>query len=114
MDRGIDLPDDLCRVQVVAKIPYPNIKDRRINARMRSKGGSVWYRMQTIRSLVQMTGRGVRSETDRAVTYILDQQFGINLWRQGRFLFPSWWSEALNFRMTKRHLINTQENRVHG
>lgn len=105
MDRGIDLPDDFCRVQVVAKIPYPNIKDRRINARMRGKGGSVWYRMQAIRSLVQMTGRGVRSETDHAVTYILDQQFALNLWKNGRYLFPSWWAEALSFRMTKRHLL---------
>jgi Rad3-related DNA helicase len=105
MDRGVDLPDDMCRVQVVAKVPYPNIKDRRINARMRSQGGSAWYKMQTIRSLVQMTGRGVRSETDHAVTYILDDQFGENLWRNGRWLFPSWWAEALTFNIRKRHLV---------
>jgi len=104
MDRGIDLPDDLCRVQVVAKIPFPNIKDKRINARMYSKNGRIWYRMQTIRTLIQMTGRGVRSETDHAVTYILDAAFTDNLWKS-RHLFPDWWVEALSFRINKRHLI---------
>jgi ATP-dependent DNA helicase DinG len=105
MDRGVDLPDDMCRVQVVAKIPHGNIKDKRVNARMRSPGGSIWYRMQAIRSLVQMTGRGVRSAEDHAVTYILDSQFTDNLWRNGKYLFPDWWKEALSFRMQKRHLI---------
>lgn len=104
MDRGIDLPDDMCRVQVVAKIPFPNIKDRRINARMWSPGGTAWYRVQTIRTLIQMTGRGVRSEDDWAATYILDSQFGTNLMKS-KYLFPKWWSDALDFRFSPRKLL---------
>lgn len=104
MDRGVDLPDDLCRVQIVAKIPFPNLDDKRISARRRGLGGQTWYRMQAIRTLVQMTGRGVRSKDDHAVTYILDSQFLDNLW-QSRFLFPDWWKEALQFRLTKKHLL---------
>jgi ATP-dependent DNA helicase DinG len=104
MDRGIDLPDDLCRVQVVAKIPFPNIKDKRINARMYSSGGSAWYKMQAIRTLIQMTGRGVRSAEDHATTYILDAQFGTNLWKSAH-LFPTWWKEALTWKVNRRMLL---------
>lgn len=98
MDRGIDLPDDLCRVQVIAKIPFPNTSDRRTNKRMYGTGGTAWYQVQTIRTLIQMTGRGVRSRDDHAVTYILDSQFVNNLWKSS-YLFPTWWKEALNWRV---------------
>lgn len=105
MDRGIDLPDDLCRVQVVAKIPFPNTKDKRINARMYSQGGQGWYRLQTIRTLIQMTGRGVRSKDDYATTYILDSQF-INNLLKSEHLFPTWWKDALNYRFPPRRLLD--------
>lgn len=98
MDRGVDLPDDLCRVQIVAKIPYPNLGDRQVNARKWSAGGQVWYMVQTIRTIVQMCGRGVRSSTDYCTTYILDSQFGNGLWSRGRSMFPLWFREALEWR----------------
>lgn len=104
MDRGIDLPDDLCRVQVVAKIPFPNIKDKRISARMHSVGGRGWYNVQTIRTLIQMTGRGVRSAEDWATTYILDSQFQSNI-MGAQYLLPTWWKEALNYRLSPRRLM---------
>lgn len=94
MDRGVDLPGDLCRVQVVAKLPYPYLGDKRVNARMRGAGGQVWYNLQTVRALVQMTGRGVRSVDDWAVTYILDREFVRN-WGTYRGLVPDWWKEAV-------------------
>lgn len=96
MDRGIDLPDDLCRVVVVAKIPFLNLSDRQVSERMRSEGGQTWYAVQVARTLVQMTGRGVRSEEDWCSTFILDKQFG-SWWKDGRRLMPGWWKEALNF-----------------
>jgi ATP-dependent DNA helicase DinG len=96
MGRGIDLPDDLCRVQIVTKIPNPNLADRRTKKRLRSQGGRVWYRLQAIAELIQMTGRGVRSETDHAKTYILDTQFN-EIWKSN-FLFPAWWKKAVQFR----------------
>lgn len=105
MDRGIDLPDDLCRVQVVAKIPYPNVKDKRISARMHSTGGKGWYAVQTIRTLIQMTGRGIRSKDDHATTYILDRQFVDNLGKSNKHLFPRWWADALNYKFPPRRLL---------
>lgn len=107
MDRGIDLPGDLCRVQVIAKVPFPNVKDKRISARMYREGGTAWYRMQTIRTIIQMTGRGVRSKDDHATTYILDAQFSSNLMKS-EYLFPKWWKDALDFSFSPRKLLSNK------
>lgn len=104
MDRGIDLPDDLCTVQVVAKVPYPNTSDKRIGARMYGHNGKAWYTAQTIRTIIQMTGRGVRGPEDKAVTYIPDAQFANNLWKN-QHLFPRWWKEAVNWRFPKSRIM---------
>lgn len=104
MDRGIDLPDDLCRVQVVAKVPFPNTSDKRINARLYGRNGKAWYTAQTIRTIIQMTGRGVRGPDDKAVTYIPDAQFANNLWKN-QHLFPRWWKEAVNWRFPKSRIM---------
>ena len=95
-DRGIDLADDKCRVVVVAKVPYPNLKDKQISNRLYSKGGQGWYSMLTVRSMVQMTGRAMRSKDDSCEIYLLDGQFMSNIWRKSRRMLPKWWSEALN------------------
>jgi ATP-dependent DNA helicase DinG len=97
LDRGVDLPGDLCRVQIITKVPYPNLGDKVVNARYHSgREGKTWYTVQTVRSLVQMTGRAVRSEDDWADTWILDRNFGERLWSGGgRDMFPEWWRDAL-------------------
>ena len=94
-DRGVDLKDDLCRVIVVAKIPYPNLKDKQVNGRLYSKGGQGWYAMLTARSVVQMTGRAMRSRDDSCEVYMLDAQFVRNLMGKQKKILPKWWSEAL-------------------
>jgi Rad3-related DNA helicase len=95
LDRGIDLPGDDCRVIVVCKVPFPSLGDKQISARMHSKGGQTWYTVKTIRSLVQMTGRGMRSADDFCESYILDKMFLESIWRRNRNLLPKWWSDAL-------------------
>lgn len=95
MERGIDLPDDACRVQIIAKCPFPSLGDRQVSARTHMHGGEVWYAVQTIRDIVQMAGRGVRHKDDWCVTYILDKQFTSNLWRKWKRLFPSWFQDAV-------------------
>ena len=98
LSRGLDLPGDACRVQMLTKVPYPSVKDRQVNKRLYSKGGRLWYAVQTVRELVQMCGRAVRSESDWAVTYIYDRDFETNLWARNRTLFPSWFREAIVWR----------------
>lgn len=97
LDRGVDLPGDLCRVQIICKVPFPNLGDKVVSARYHSGSeGKTWYTVQTVRTLVQMTGRAVRSKDDWAETWILDKSFQGSLWDGGgRRLFPEWWREAL-------------------
>jgi Rad3-related DNA helicase len=95
MERGVDLKGDACRVQIIAKVPFPSLADRQISARLHLPGGQTWYDVQTVRDIVQMTGRGVRSEVDSATTYVLDQQFS-RLWGKSKRLFPKWWTDAVD------------------
>lgn len=106
MERGVDLPDDLCRVQVVAKTPFPSLGDRQVSARVNmGSAGATWYAVQTIRDVVQMCGRGIRHKDDHAVTYILDRQFASNLWRKHEKLFPAWFREAVDSRSDIRWML---------
>jgi Rad3-related DNA helicase len=100
VDRGFDFAGDEARVVVVAKVPFPSLGDRVVSERMRTPGGEWWYQVQMVRTLVQMTGRGVRSETDWCHTYILDAAFYTNVLRKARRLLPAWWLEALNDKLT--------------
>lgn len=95
MERGTDLPGDMCRFIVVAKVPYPYLGDPQIARRLYSASdGNLWYAVQTIRSIVQATGRGMRSADDYCESFILDEQFG-RLFSEYSSLFPQWWKEAL-------------------
>lgn len=108
MDRGVDLPYDQCDVVVIPKIPFPNLGDKQVSARLYSPGGQLWYAVQTIRTLVQMTGRGVRSADDTCISYILDKTFITNVWKKSRHLLPDWWSEALDWQaqpVTKKERV---------
>lgn len=95
MDRGVDLKDDDCRVVVVAKVPFPSLGDRQVGMRLRGTGGQEWYNVQTIRKLVQMTGRGVRSEDDWCITYIFDSLFLEKVYKSAKHLLPEWWRDAI-------------------
>jgi Rad3-related DNA helicase len=93
-DRGVDLPQDECRVVIVAKVPYPNLGDKQVSRRLYSRGGKNWYAMLTARTLVQMTGRAMRSEDDSCEIYLLDKQFSTKV-RKRRGLLPQWWRDAI-------------------
>lgn len=95
MERGIDLPGDLCRVVIIAKVPFRSLGDNQVRKRLYSAAdGRSWYAADAIRTIVQMCGRGVRNESDWAITYIIDAQFG-RLYREWKNFFPAWWREAL-------------------
>lgn len=97
LDRGIDLPDDMCRVVCVCKIPHGDLGDKQIQARLYEPGvagaGQTWYAVKTIRTLIQMLGRAVRHEGDQAVHYILDDDI-YKLSREWGHLIPKWVKDA--------------------
>jgi ATP-dependent DNA helicase DinG len=91
--QGVDLKDDLSRFQVIVKVPYSDLSDRRTQVKMQRERG--WYDWQTALRLVQTYGRSVRSETDSAVTYVLDSNFP-SFVKGHRELFPAYFLEALS------------------
>ena len=95
-DRGVDLPDGLCRRQIIVKVPYPNMGDRMVRMRAyMGAEGRAWYAAVTVRTIVQMAGRGVRHDQDWCETFILDSQFVEGVWSRSRMLFPQWFREAI-------------------
>lgn len=98
LDRGIDLSGDDCRVIVVLKVPFPFLGDKQVSAKLYKPGGQLWYSVKTVRSLVQMTGRGMRSEDDYCESYILDANFMSQVWRRNKSLLPAWWKEAIDMK----------------
>lgn len=92
MSEGVDLYDDLSRFQVMLKVPYKNLGDPIVRARMKRVKG--WYDCGAARALVQASGRSIRSEVDHATTYILDACFMSFLRRSGT-LFPQTFIDSL-------------------
>jgi Rad3-related DNA helicase len=70
---GLDLVDDLSRFQVIAKLPYASLGDKRI--KRRTDANQDWYNLYTAQKLIQAAGRSIRSSSDYAVTYLLDRGF---------------------------------------
>jgi Rad3-related DNA helicase len=72
MNEGVDLPGDLCRFQIVYKLPYPDLRDKQI--RFRANADEDWYNYKTALSLIQTYGRGMRFEDDYCNTYFIDSR----------------------------------------
>ena len=95
-DQGVDLPDDLCRFQILAKVPYPNM-NKWMKAKMALPGGQEWYTMQAALKFVQSYGRGNRHKADQCVHYLLDADFDNFLNSCQRFdLLPRWLLDAFD------------------
>jgi Rad3-related DNA helicase len=90
--RGISLNDDLARFGICPKMPFPNIKDKAISARLYGSGqkGKAWYNSETGQAVLQMSGRHVRSHTDWGVMYILDKCF-----TRVRKTLPAWYLQDI-------------------
>lgn len=70
MTFGVDLKDDLARFQIIVKAAYMPMGDERVKRLI--KDDPQWYQNKMLNNLIQTCGRGVRSENDHCVTYILD------------------------------------------
>ena len=70
MSEGVDLKGNLSCFQVLCKVPFPYLGDKVVKKKM--SRWDWWYTTETIRSIIQSIGRSIRSENDKALTYILD------------------------------------------
>lgn len=92
LTQGLDLKEDLSRFCIICKVPYANITDEWVKERANINIG--WYNSYTAETLIQMTGRSIRSEQDHAISYILDESF-INFASRNSNLFPDWWKKSV-------------------
>jgi len=66
-DRGIDLPDGVCRAIVILKYPYPSMRDPLFEVMKKRLGDKAfwnYYNDIARRDLYQQVGRGLRNEDD--------------------------------------------------
>lgn len=95
MYEGIDLPQDLGRWQVIAKIPWGSLGSPAI--KHLAELDPEWYIWETLKTTIQACGRVCRTPEDYGVTYILDKSF----WRMfydGKHLLPQWFTEAIQYK----------------
>jgi Rad3-related DNA helicase len=93
MTEGVDLKDELSRFQILMKVPFPSLGDKVVKARM--KLDNSWYTWQTMLTIVQASGRSIRSETDKAATYVLDKNFD-RVISQSKGFLPKWFLDAID------------------
>lgn len=105
---GYDFADSSARWQIIAKVPFPDGRNRVLAARCgRDKEYALYLTMQ---QLVQSTGRIVRSERDWGETLITDDNFN---WFLGnnKHLAPKWFLDAVKRVSTIPSPLNlTQED----
>ncbi len=89
---GIDLIDELSRYQIFIKVPYGYLGDNWVKTK--ADKDRKWYSRLAIIKMVQGSGRSIRSETDWANTYILDNNFS-RLLLQNNDLIPEWYKESI-------------------
>lgn len=99
LTEGISLNDDLSRFSIICKLPFKNLGDPWVKKRM--EVDTNWYNSETVHSLVQMTGRVVRSPEDFGVNYILDSNFPY-FFRNNIQIFPKWWKDSITI-IKKEH-----------
>lgn len=93
VDTGYDFPGDLCRFQIIVKLPFSSVTDPVVKARKLKDPDYDLY--QVAQTIVQMSGRAVRSESDWAETWILDDSLSWALPKmKAKGFLPKWWMDG--------------------
>jgi Rad3-related DNA helicase len=95
--RGVDLPDEQCRVNVILKTPFPYLGDKLTALRFYGNGeiGRRWYKSMACQEIIQMCGRGVRHKYDWCHTYVLDDD-GCKL-LSDKEMFKEWFLKGVSY-----------------
>ena len=92
---GEDFMGDLGRIQLIAKVPYPDLGDKLTRLRSEEPGvGRRMYAAMTLAKIAQTAGRVMRHSNDYGETVILDGSFR-RLWQWHKDLAPDWFKEVL-------------------
>lgn len=75
MAEGVDLPGDLCRLNIIPKVLWPNLFDEFVQKRAAQADGEMWYSLEAGKTLIQQAGRSTRGPNDWSRTIVLDNSF---------------------------------------
>jgi len=92
-NEGQDWKYDVCDAQILLKVPFPDLGDKRVKRRL-DMGHQQWYNNQAMLEVIQAYGRAVRAEDDKARFYIVDGSFPRLVRKCWQFI-PDWFKEAL-------------------
>jgi Rad3-related DNA helicase len=92
MYEGIDLPEDLGRWQIIAKVPWPSLGDAGV--RYQTDKDPNWYIWETLKVFIQACGRICRTPTDNGSTICPDSSVQ-RLIREGESMLPLWFKEGI-------------------
>lgn len=97
---GFNFPGDECRFQIITKLPFPDMRDALTRARCDEDEELAPY--HTMTELVQACGRPVRSNTDWAESFCIDDNLG---WFAKRYkdMAPGWWVDGV--RTLRRNVV---------
>ncbi|MCH7908852.1 MAG: hypothetical protein IIB38_04460 [Candidatus Hydrogenedentes bacterium] len=92
---GESFDDDSARIQLITKVPYPDLSDVLTKLRSEDSGvGRKLYAAMTLAKIGQTAGRVMRHEKDYGETIILDGNF-LRLWKWNKDLAPGWLKDVL-------------------
>jgi Rad3-related DNA helicase len=92
MYEGVDLPYDAGRFQVIAKVPFPNLGEPAV--KYQADLDKDWYAWQTVKTVLQASGRICRTPEDYGATFIVDSNFK-RLYQNNLEMFPKWYRDAV-------------------
>jgi len=92
-NEGQDWKYDVCDAQILLKVPFPDLGDKRVKKRL-DMGHQQWYNNQAMLEVIQTYGRAVRAEDDKARFYVIDGSFQRLVGKCWQFI-PDWFKDAL-------------------
>lgn len=91
VEEGVDFMYDLCRYQILAKVPFIDGRSRLIRARVQSDKTYSYY--LTVLAITQQVGRGMRAQDDLCESFIVDDNIAW-FWKAAKSMFPFWFKQA--------------------
>jgi len=92
-EEGQDWVGEICEAQVLFKVPFGDIQDKRVSRRLEKRDWS-WYYNEALKTTIQAYGRAVRTPEDKARFYVIDMSF-VDLIKKCKGDVPRWVKEAL-------------------
>ena len=89
LTEGLSLENDLARWQLILKVPFANLRDRAVKAKMEARPR--WYQWDAVKQVMQAAGRVSRGPEDYGITVMLDSNFE----RLPEDMMYTWFKEAI-------------------